>query len=70
MPEQARHLTIIRTVFGGEQQSEQIQLAGAFFMPFEEALIMVTHRYATKDDDYIYMSTDINDPQGMFWMAD
>lgn len=46
--------TILRTVFGGEQQYEQLQLAGGVTMEFEEALTMVTDRNATNKEDYVY----------------
>lgn len=47
-------LTILRTIFGGELQFEELQLAGGVTMPFEEALTMITDRHATRDEDNVY----------------
>lgn len=46
--------TILRTVFGGEIQHEELKLAGGLSIAFEEALTMITDRYATKGEDYVY----------------
>lgn len=46
--------TIYRTIFGGELQYEELQLAGGVTMPFEDALAMVTDRHATRNEDNVY----------------
>ncbi|KAK2607035.1 hypothetical protein N8I77_005744 [Diaporthe amygdali] len=53
-PDGSLRFTIIRTVFGGEQQYEELQSIGGITMPFEEALTMITDRDATKEEDYVY----------------
>lgn len=49
-----QQLVVVRSVFGGEQQFEELHSAGELFMPFEEALSMITGRAATKNEDFVY----------------
>ncbi|KAF4469507.1 het domain [Fusarium albosuccineum] len=47
--------TIIRTIFGGRQQHDELQATHhGLSMPLEEALTMVGERNATAEEDYIY----------------
>lgn len=46
--------TILRSIFGGELQYEELKLAGGVTMAFEEALAMISDRHATKDEDNVY----------------
>ncbi|KAF5615431.1 hypothetical protein F52700_13401 [Fusarium sp. NRRL 52700] len=47
--------TIIRTIFGGRQQYNELQATRhGLPMPLEEALAMVAERNAMKEEDYIY----------------
>ncbi|KAG8160027.1 hypothetical protein KVR01_010664 [Diaporthe batatas] len=46
--------SILRTVFGGEQQYQELDSAGEILMPFEQALTMITDRHASRDEDHIY----------------
>lgn len=58
-------LTVIRTVFGGEQQHRELQSASAgLLMPLEEALAMTADRLATKSEDYIYGILGISEGGG------
>lgn len=50
----SRQFAILRTVAGGEIQHKELQLAGGLSIAFEEALTMITDRYATKGEDYVY----------------
>lgn len=47
-------LAIIRTMFGSEQQYEELHSADKISMPFEQAMNMVMGRHATKKEDSLY----------------
>lgn len=48
-------LTLIKTVFGGEQQYKELRTtADGILMSFEEASIMAQGRQATCEEDYVY----------------
>ncbi|RSL70857.1 hypothetical protein CEP53_001736 [Fusarium sp. AF-6] len=55
MLEESRLLTVIRTVFGGEQQHKELkQIPHGIPMPFEEALTISAGRNASTAEDYVY----------------
>ncbi|KAF5676658.1 beta-glucosidase 2 [Fusarium circinatum] len=46
--------TVIRTIFGGEQQYMELKAYGGLQMPLEQALVVVEGREASRKGDYIY----------------
>ncbi|KAL2678795.1 hypothetical protein Neosp_009546 [[Neocosmospora] mangrovei] len=55
MQEDSHLLTIIRTVFGGEQQHKELkEIPHGIPMPFEEALTISAGRDASTQEDYVY----------------
>ncbi|RYC82304.1 hypothetical protein BFJ63_vAg14791 [Fusarium oxysporum f. sp. narcissi] len=46
--------TVIRTIFGGEQQYTELKAYGGLQMPLEQALVVVEGREASRQEDYIY----------------
>ncbi|GAW24057.1 hypothetical protein ANO14919_136360 [Xylariales sp. No.14919] len=56
MDETPGKLVIIRSIFGGQQQFNELQRAGhgRVLVPFEEALALCTNRSATEREDIIY----------------
>ncbi|KAF5604199.1 het domain-containing protein [Fusarium pseudocircinatum] len=52
--EGTKNFTLLRTVFGGEQQYQEIKSGGGIAVPFEEALVMTSDRYAAREEDYVY----------------
>ncbi|KAG5743586.1 hypothetical protein H9Q70_013698 [Fusarium xylarioides] len=47
-------LTVIRSIFGGERQYEELKAHGGLQMPLEQALVVVEGRNASWKEDHIY----------------
>ncbi|WXC64777.1 hypothetical protein SNK03_010589 [Fusarium graminearum] len=47
-------LTVIRSIFGGEQQYKELKLNGGLQAPLEQALVVVEGRNASWKEDHIY----------------
>lgn len=50
----SRRLVIAMTVFGGELQYQALQSVGGFSLPFEQALTLISLRYVTREEEYVY----------------